>query len=415
MGLEVGTLFIEDVDFGPQTSLPVRTLFIDKKELENFLLNRDDRVRKVHITLAKPNDSTRIICVKDVIEPWCKVDRGPPGEGQRQVLKNVAVVTCGKIVGFQEGIIDMCGPGALYSPFSKTLNVVLEIEVVPELTPHQHEEVVRSAGLAAAKYLGKAGRSGSPDKIQLFDEHVFSSVSPELPRVAYVYMLLSQGLLHDTYVFGHNAVSCGLPCIITPQELVDGAITSGNCVSACDKNTTYHHQNNPVLYELLRRHGEELNFVGVVLSNEAIKLAMKESSARKTVKLVVDLKAEGAIISKEGFGNPDADQMMLIRGLEQQGIRTVSITDEYAGLDGFSQSLADVTPEADAIVSVGNANERIVLPPMSTTIGPIKDLTSLAGAYPQSLLEDGSLEIELQGIVGSTNQLGLNTLRCREA
>ena len=42
-------------------------------------------------------------------------------------LKGMAVVTAGRIVGFQEGIIDMTGPGADYTPFSKTLNLVMDM------------------------------------------------------------------------------------------------------------------------------------------------------------------------------------------------------------------------------------------------------------------------------------------------
>ncbi|MFR2690821.1 MAG: glycine/sarcosine/betaine reductase component B subunit [Enterocloster bolteae] len=34
-------------------------------------------------------------------------------------MRGSAVVTTGKIVGFQEGIIDMCGTGAEYTPFSQ--------------------------------------------------------------------------------------------------------------------------------------------------------------------------------------------------------------------------------------------------------------------------------------------------------
>ena len=105
---------------------------------------------------------------------------------------------------------------------------------------------------------------------------------------------------------------------------------------------------------------------------------------------------------------------MLIRGLEEAGILTVAITDEYAGPNGASQSLADATPLATAMVSVGNANERILLPPMDRLLGPVKDLTRLAGAYPHSLHDDGSLEVELQALIGSTNELGYQTLRCRE-
>lgn len=413
MTLVIGSFQVDGLEFGLETSLLGRNLIVNKKALHDFLMQKDKRIQALDIILVKPQESTRIICVKDVIEPWCKVSGDKPGEGLKHVLKNMAVVTCGKIVGFQEGIIDMKGIGASYTPFSRTHNVVLEIAVVPDLEPHQHEEVMRLSGLAAAQFLGDAVRTQKPDLLETFEPPEASSFSPDLPKVAYVYMLLSQGLLHDTYVFGQDAKE-GLPRLISPLALQDGAITSGNCVSACDKNTTWHHQNNPLLKDLWQRHGKELNFVGVVLTNEPIRLAAKQESAEKTIELVKSLGAEGVVISKEGFGNPDADQMMLIRGLEEAGVKSVSITDEYAGPDGGSQSLADVTPEADAIISVGNANERIILPSLDRMIGPIKDLTHLAGAYPQSLYDDGRLEIELQGIVGSTNELGAHTLSCRE-
>jgi len=410
MALVIGSFQVEDIEFGQETILLGKSFIVDKEALADFLMEKDDRIEALEITLAKPGESSRIICVKDVIEPWCKVSGTEPGEGVRHVVQNLTVVTCGKIVGFQEGIIDMSGPGAQYTPFSKTLNVVLEIEVAADLNPHQHEEVIRLSGLAAAQFLGDAVRVSSPDRLESFAP---SDTSPQLAKVVYIYMLLSQGLLHDTYVLGEDAKE-GLPRSVSPQVLFDGAITSGNCVSACDKNTTWHHQNNSLLRDLQQRHGSELNFVGVVLTNEPVRLATKQAAAAKTVELVKKLGADGVIISKEGFGNPDADLMLLIRGLEEAGIKTVAISDEYAGPDGGSQSLADVTPEADAIISVGNANERLILPPMDRLLGPIKDLGHLAGAYPQSLHDDGSLEIELQGIIGATNELGSHTLSCRE-
>ena len=66
-------------------------------------------------------------------------------------------------------------------------------------------------------------------------------------------MLQSQGLLHDTYVYGVDAKR-SLTTILNPTETMDGAIISGNCVSACDKNTTYPHQNNPVVADLFELH-----------------------------------------------------------------------------------------------------------------------------------------------------------------
>ena len=53
---------------------------------------------------------------------------------------------------------------------------------------------------------------------------------------------------------------------INPLEVFDGALVSGNCVSAGSKTTTYHHQNNAIIKECFKRHGKEINFIGVVLS-----------------------------------------------------------------------------------------------------------------------------------------------------
>ena len=126
-----------------------------------------------------------------------------------------------------------------------------------------------------------------------------------------------------------------------PTEIMDGAIVSGNCVSACDKNTTYHQLNNPVIHDLLAEHGKTLNFVGVIITNENVYLADKERSSNWTDKLAEFLGLDGVIISQEGFGNPDTDLMMNTKKVEGKGIKTVIITDEYAGRDGASQSLAD--------------------------------------------------------------------------
>jgi hypothetical protein len=60
---------------------------------------------------------------------------------------------------------------------------------------------------------------------------------------------------------------------------MDGAIISGNCVSACDKNTTYHHQNNPVVADLFAQHGKTLNYVCNIITNENVYLADKQRSS----------------------------------------------------------------------------------------------------------------------------------------
>jgi len=223
---------------------------------------------------------------------------------------------------------------------------------------------------------------------------------------------LSEGLLHDTYLYGTDAKKI-LPSLIHPNEVMDGAIVSGNCVSACDKHTTYHHLNNQVIKELYRRHGKDLNFSGVIVTNLNVTLADKERASGYASKLAKLIGAEGAIITIEGFGNPDTDLMMLCKKIEEYGIKTVLITDEYAGRDGGSQSLADAVPHANAVVSVGNANEVITVPPMKRIIGDLKQAEVIAGGFVGSVSASSGLNIELQAIMGSTCQLGFSNLTSR--
>jgi len=412
MTLTLRRHLVRTVKLGGAAGLAAGGLTVDAADLRKRLLARDERLAQVRIGLAVPGEATRIVCVKDVVQPRAKNAGTEPGAGTLCVLDNVAVVTCGPIVAFQEGVIDMSGPGAAYTPFSQMPLVVLEVDLGAGVSPHDHEAALRAAGLEAAAFIARSCQDAEPDEIETVDWER-PQADPTLRRIAYVYLVLSQGLLHDNYVLGRNAKE-GLPISADPRIAFDTGIVSGSCVSACDKNTTYHHQNNPLIAELLRGHGTRWDFAGMVVSNASTRLADKERAAAAAIALVTEMKADGAIVSKEGFGNPDSDLMMLLRGLEQAGIRTSAITDEFAGIEGDSQSLADVTPEADAIVSTGNANERLRLPAMSRTFGPLPDLSRLAGGYPHSLHEDGTLEVELQAIIGSTNQLGFSRLSCRE-
>lgn len=427
MRLELGNILIKDIQFGDVTKVEEGTLYVNKEELIAEV-SEDQNLKSVEVHIARPGESVRITPVKDVIEPRVKVEGtggifpgilskvDTVGSGKTNVLKGAAVVTTGKIVGFQEGIIDMTGPGADYTPFSKLNNLVIVCEPKDGVKQHEHEKSVRFVGLKAARYLGEAGRDVKPDEVNVYETlPLLKSIEkyPDLPKVAYVQMLQSQGLLHDTYVYGVDAKQT-LSTLLSPTEIMDGAIISGNCVSACDKNTTYHHLNNPIVHDLFEAHGKEINFVGMIITNENVYLADKERSSNWTAQLAEYIGVDGVIISQEGFGNPDTDLIMNCKKVEDKGIKTVIVTDEYAGQDGASQSLADADVKADAVVTGGNANEVVTLPPMDKVIGDAKYADTIAGGTDGSLKEDGTIVIELQAITGATNELGFNKLSARD-
>ena len=430
MKLELGFIKINDVQFSNECAVKDGILYVNPEDVKAFVYDNDDvksYIKSINFDIAKPGESVRITPVKDVIEPRVKVE-GPGGmfpgviakvdtvgSGRTHVLKGMAVVTCGKIVGFQEGIIDMSGEGAKYTPFSKTLNLVMVAEPVEGTKQHDYERAVRFAGLRCATFVGALGQNVEPDEVKTFETYGImegAKLFPELPRVGYVHMLQTQGLLHDTYVYGVDAKRI-VATLINPTETMDGAILSGNCVSACDKNTTYHHLNNPVVAELFEEHGKTLNYVCNIITNENVYLADKQRGSDWAAKLAKLLDLDAVIVSEEGFGNPDADLIMNCVKQEKQGIKTVLITDEYAGCDGKSQSLADSDPLADAVVTGGNANMEVVLPPMDKVIGMLDYVDYCSGGHAGSLRPDGSIEAELQIITGATNEMGFNCMSAR--
>ena len=426
MRLELGEIFIKDIQFAEKSEIKDHILYVNKEEMIEAAKLSETHLESLDFDIAKPGESTRIIPVKDVNEPRVKIEGGKifpgilnevdqVGSGFTKCLKNMAVVTTGSIVGFQEGIIDMSGEGAKYTSFSKLNNLVVIATKKEGANQKQHEESVRLVGLRITEFIGKLATDIECDETKVYETKTIKEIhqlNNGLPNVVYVYMLQTQGLLHDTYVYGVDAKKI-IPTFIYPTEVMDGAIVSGNCVSACDKNPTYVHLNNEVIKRLYEEDGKTLNFMGCVITNENVFLMDKKRSSDMASKLAQFLGADAAIVSQEGFGNPDADLIMNCVKLEKKDIKTVLITDEYAGQDGASQSLADADPLATATVTGGNANEVVVLPKMDKVIGDLDKVHIIAGGNDHALREDGTIEVEIQAITGATNETGFGYLSAK--
>ncbi len=428
MKLELGQIKIEDIQFADKSEVKDHILYVNKAEVEALVLE-DEKLASCNLEIAHPGEKTRITPVKDVLEPRVKVSgdgeifpgilgKVSPavGEGRTHALKGMTVMTVGRIVGFQEGVIDMSGPAADYCPFSKTVNLCVVIEPNGELETHVYEKAGRMAGLKVAKYIGELGREVEPDEIETFEtKPVFEQAQmyPDLPKVGYIHMLQSQGLLHDTYYYGVDAKQI-VPTFMYPTEIMDGAIVSGNCVAPCDKVTSFHHMNNPVIFDLYRNHhGKDVNFMGVILTNENVFLADKERHSDMVAKFCKWLGLDGVLISEEGYGNPDTDLMMNCRKVERAGTKVALITDEFPGKDGKSASLADTCEEATALASCGQGNATLQFPAMDRVIGMQDFIESQIGGWAGCMNEDGSFEAELQIIIASTIANGYNHLAAR--
>jgi len=395
------------------TRLEGQGLYVDPEEVE-AVVGPETSIRLVRVVAIHPGESGRIGPVLDVVEPRAKEDSqasafpgwtGPPsaaGQGRTHVLSGMAVVAVGRIAGIQEGIIDMGSEATSYSPFSRTCNLVLVFEAAEGADRPALDEAIRKSLLRIAERLAAVGRGQEPD---CSEKWIWPPGASALPRAALVYQVQSQGDLRRTYVYGQPADSI-LPTLLNPLEVLDGAVVSGNFVLPSNKNCTYIHQNHPLVLEMLRRHGSDLTFAGVILSNEASLMPDKERSAQFVEKLARSLNVQGVVINQEGGANTLADVMLLCRLLTQSGMKTALVVNEFAGNDGKTPSLAETTAEATAIVSTGNNDHPITLPPRKEFIG-FSPLQGIEGDVA------GEITVPLARIYSSTNQLGFNNLSCR--
>jgi len=367
---------------------------------------------EIKLSIAKPGDKTRITHVMDSAKPVYKLN-GPTfpglvdasekvGEGETLTLDGIAVVQTGSYPGVMEGIIDMHGEGSKYSYFSNTVNLVVEMNVIDEMSSETFAKLSKEIVLKTAKLVALAACDQEPTSVQTFEKN--QNVDG-LKKVGYVCYMESLGLFRNVYLYGKDTTDIR-PKVVHPNEIIDGALVSGNFEIAAHKNPTYFHQTNPIITELCKRDGKELSFEGVILSTERGVLEIKESYAKEIALFAQEMNLDGVIISKEGGGHADADLMLCVKELQERGIDTVITLNEIGGPNGDLPPIVSATPEADAVISNGNNDELITFDSVETVLG--------GEMINGSIDAKTSFESSVGLVYCSTNQLGVNTMAIKE-
>lgn len=420
MKLEIGNFQVNNVEFGEVTEFKNGTLLINKQEAIDFI-REDEHITDIEIEIVKPGDDTRIVPVKEAVEPRVRLDGESvfpgvtgnlrrAGEGKLHALKGCSVLGVGKHWGsFGDGLIDMSGEGAKYSYYSQLINICLVIDTDEEFERYEQQKknhAIRWACHRFAEYLGKTVKDMNPKNVEEFEFNGVTKRSSEendLPSVVLVLQPQSQmeELGYNDLLYGWD-MNKYLPTFMSPTEVFDGAIIGGSFMPCSSKWSTYDMQNFPTIKELFNEHGKTINFLGVIMSNLNVSLEQKERAAVFVANMARNLGADGAIVTEEGYGNPDADYVKCICALEEVGIKTVGISNECTGRDGKSQPLVVMDERTDALVSTGNVSELIELPAMGKVVGELESLgrDGLSGGWAgdeilgPSVREDGSIIME---------------------
>lgn len=383
---EIDYIRVREVRFGAESSLKDGVLTVNRDELRELV--KSDLFSSVEIQLVCPGENCRILAIHDVMQPRCKVDhpeetypgiwgkRALAGEGKTLALKGVVVSDIYYAKCNIKYYLDMGGPAARYSNFSKHYHICIDAVPAEGVSDASYAEALKYASLTANVYLAKLGLGQEPDEVEQFH---WGPVGPgpdgkPLPKVAYFATHLAS---HDTWNFlyyGQSALNF-LPIVVQPTEILDGAMVWRYW------EPNYYLQNEMYIKELLRRHGKDLEFVGCVFANNVMRIDGKETMGMIGARLCRDtLGADCVVVNKSGMGHCQLDSALAFNWMEALGMPAIS---NQAAVSNYEPGdmLVIADPKVDAVINSGR-NWDVEHPRVERLVGEHANVPCLLGFDP---------------------------------
>ena len=371
---------IDGIVFDDRSFIDGHTLHISGGELETVA--GDPLFSKIEISVAEPGTKTRIVNMGDIVQPAIKLgdeDATFPGvigrmktagSGTSLLLRGVVVSETSEVKIQLPAFMEMTELGAEQSDFAALHHIVLDAFPKEGVSRDDYLTALHRASKRLAKYLASLAIGLTPDETEEFT--LERGNLEGLPRIAYLCDVFCHAPMTETTLYGES-LAAAMPVILHPNEILDGAVTNKDYDNATNADPTYVWQNHPIILELYRRHGVDLNFVGVVVSNIHHTVEWKQRNATMAASMVHhQLHADGCVITKEGGGHPQVDVGFATDILEgEYGIKTVLMFAEFLSPnnDSYGQLLFK-SKYADAVVSTG-CFAMLDLPAVDRVIGHI--------------------------------------------
>ena len=382
--LQIDYIHIKDVKFGEATSLVDGVLTVNKEEL--LELAKSELFGETDIKIAEPGESCRILSIHDCMQPRCKADApettypgifgklAPMGEGRTVALKGVLVSDIYYAKCNIKYYLDMGGETAKYSNFSRHYHIILDAKPAEGVSDESYCEALKYSSLAINVFLAKLAIDLTPDETKTYEFGTPVGPGPDgkpLPKVAYHVVHMAS---HDTWNFlyyGQSAINF-LPIVVQPTEILDGAMVWRYW------EPNYFLQEELYIKELLNRHGKDLEFVGVVFSNNVMKIDGKDTMGMISSTLLKEtLGADAVIVNKSGMGHCQLDQALAFNWEQSMGMTCVMNLSAVSN-DKPGDMLVISDPKIDAVINSGR-NYDLHHPAVDRVIGEGSNVPSLMG------------------------------------
>ena len=390
MKLTVEHIRVTDVKFGEVTRIENGVMYISKDDIMAFV-KQEPIFESANINLTYPGDSCRIINVVDVVQPRCKVsdDIDWPGvlteeyqiagKGITRAVDGMGIVLCQNDTYWSRkwGSFDMFGEVGERNPYAKMPELVIEPLAPEDADFREFREAVRRIGYKTSVFLAQVSLSVPAEEVEVLDNE---TQYPDLPSIVYSYQIYSKQYDTRNYrepmVYG-NAVPDTFPLVFQPTEILDGAISQCGgfrCV------TTYEVQNHPVIMELFRRHGKEVNFAGVIVTVTSVEAKHRSLVAKMTASIAKNnFHADGLIVTKGVGGASTLCVGSIASECEKLGISAVPIIQLLNGKSNLAAECLISESNVNSIVCSGTYYHNFTLPPVETLLGGPQDALYLSG------------------------------------
>jgi D-proline reductase (dithiol) PrdA len=152
--------------------------------------------------------------------------------------------------------------------------------------------------------------------------------------------VMGQGAMHDNLILPTEPVGTfgarpnvdlgNLPVMLSPLEVLDGAIHALTCIGPASKECSRHYFREPLILEMMK--DDELDLLGVIIIGSPQANSEKFYVSKRLGMMIETMELDGAFVTTEGFGNNHIDFASHIEQIGQRGIDVVGVT--YSAVQG---------------------------------------------------------------------------------
>ena len=321
------------------------------------------------------------------------------GNGRSLMLRNLAVSEVVELNVDIASMLELSEAGEYATDLALLWHVTVDAYPREDVAKYDYLNALHLASKRVAKYLAQLAKDHPLDELEYLT--LERDGLEGLPRVAYLADVFCHRPYTESTVYGASMLD-SLPTILHPNEILDGAVAFRNYDNSANADPTYVWQNHPIILELYRRHGKDVNFAGVVVNNVHHAIENKERNAVMSAALIHNqLRAECCLITKEGGGHPQVDVGLAADTLEGvYGVKTTLVLAEMlSGLNDSYGQLLFRSVYTNAIVSTG-CQEVVELPAASQVVGTAwRDIFSNG-------TNEGPMKMTPRSMPGGGSQMG---------